>query len=728
MNTSERGFPFCILIAWFLLVSCLARPAACEEGMWLPHSLPDGVVAEMQAKGLEIEGEAIFTTGGTGVANAVVSVGASGSFVSPEGLILTNHHVAYGAVQRMSTSEKNFIVEGFLAPSRAEEVPAHGYRAYVLLSSEDVTSEVVSALSPQMSPLERHDAIEAATKQIVREAEGGRDVYCEVNGFHGGLTYRLDTYLRLPDVRVVYIPSRSIGEYGGDIDNWMWPRHTGDFSFLRAYVGPDGKPAEYSEANVPYRPSSYLKVAREGLQEGEFAMVIGYPRRTQRYLTSHELAYKRDFDYPERIRLYRSMLDVIARATEGDPEGAVRVAGKVKGINNRLKNNLGMLDGFKRFGLVERQAEKEKEFLAAVEGDPSIKERYTELLGGFRSLYEQRREHAQADLILELMTGRGSLLSQAMLLYRWSLEKEKDDMDRDPDFMEREIPGISMGLRIFDMGFDRDSDRAVLRMLMDETLALPEGQRIRGIERALGGTDDGRTRPALDAYLDSLYEGTRLHIRDERIRMFGLSNEELMAEGDAFIDLAAVLHDENEARLEREKTFDGEMALLRPRWIKMLAEETGISLYPDANGTMRLNYGVVRGYSPRDAVYYRPFTTLAGVAEKHTGKWPFDCPERLLELAAIGDHGPHDDPTLGDVPVDILTTNDTTGGNSGSPLINGRGELVGCLFDGNYEAMTSDFLFMDDLTRSISVDIRYVLFIADQVDNADNVLEELGVR
>jgi hypothetical protein len=240
--------------------------------------------------------------------------------------------------------------------------------------------------------------------------------------------------------------------------------------------------------------------------------------------------------------------------------------------------------------------------------------------------------------------------------------------------------------------------------------------------------DDGRSRLTLDTYLDSLYRGTRLHVSDDRMRMFGLSHEELMAEGDAFIDLAAEIYDENEARLEREKALDGEIALLRPQWIEVLEEEAGGPLYPDANGTMRLNYGVVRGYSPRDAVYYRPFTTLTGVAEKHTGTWPFDCPERLLELAAMGDHGSYDDPTLGDVPVDILTTNDTTGGNSGSPLINARGELVGCLFDGNYEAMTSDFLFMDDLTRSISVDIRYVLFIAEQVDNADNVLEELGVR
>jgi hypothetical protein len=265
-------------------------------------------------------------------------------------------------------------------------------------------------------------------------------------------------------------------------------------------------------------------------------------------------------------------------------------------------------------------------------------------------------------------------------------------------------------------------------MLMEEALRLPAGHRIDGLDRALGvepGEDASKT---LDRCLDRLYSETRIDVLEDRMRLFGLPHADLIAEGDAFIDLAVMLYEENEERQEREEAFRGAMTSLRPRWIEALARQTGQTLYPDANGTMRLNYGVVKGYSPRDAVRYEPFTTLTGVAEKHTGMPPFDCPERLLELAAASGHWGYDHPSLGDVPVDILTTNDTTGGNSGSPLVNGRGELVGCLFDGNYEAMTSDFLYMDDLTRSISVDIRYVLFIADRVDGAKNVLEELGVR
>ncbi len=711
-----------------LAVLVLLNPALCEEGMWLPHSLPDQLMAEMQALGLELGKAEIFNAGGTGIANAVVGLGATGSFVSPEGLILTNHHVAYGAVQRISTSDRNYIEEGFLARSRDEEVPAHGYRAYILLSSEDVTARVLSALEPAMSPLERYGVVEKATKEIVRDAEEGRDVYCEVNEFYGGSKYLLDTFLQLTDVRVVYVPSRSIGEYGGDTDNWMWPRHTGDFSFLRAYIGSDGKPAQFSKDNIPYRPTSYLKVSKEGLHDGEFAMIIGYPRRTHRYLTSYGLAYKEDFDYPERIRLYRRMLEILYRESEADLEAAVRVAGRVKGINNRLKNNLGMLEGFENFDLVKRQVEREKVFKAGLEADPQMMDKYGDLLDGFRSLHGARLGHAKPDLILEYLVGRGTLLSQAMLLYKWSLEKEKNDMARHPDFMDREVPDLKTKLRIFQMGFHERSDREILRMFINEILALPPGQRIEGISGVFTGAAGGELADAVDSFLDRLYSDTRLDEAGERMSMFGLSHEDLLAENDAFIGLAAMLYDDNEARLERDRSFGGAMTLLMPRWIEARAAQAGRTLYPDANGTMRLNYGVVKGYSPREDVYYAPLSTLTGVAEKHTGIAPFDCPERLLELAGLPEHGKYDDPALGDVPVDILTTHDSTGGNSGSPVINGKGELVGCLFDGNYEAMTSDFLFMDDLTRSISVDIRYVLFIADRVDGARNVLEELGVE
>lgn len=696
--------------------------------MWLPHELPDEVMQDMSAGGLELTREDIYNSSGTGVANAVIRVGATGCFVSPDGLILTNHHVAFGAVQRISTPDENYIEQGFLARKRADEVPAHGYIGYVIQSAEDVTDRVLDAVDPSMSPLDRYMAIENRTKEIVRDAEAGGDVYCEVSTFSGGARYLLYTYLKIKDIRVVYVPSRSIGEYGGDIDNWMWPRHTGDFSFLRAYVAPDGKTAEFSEDNVPYRPGIYLRIAPEGLSEGDFGIIIGFPGRTRRYLTSHALAEYEDFEYPQRIRLYRQMVEILEAQCRADRVACVKVASMIKGINNRLKNNEGMLEGFTRYNLVQRQRSEERRFMTASDADPEIRDEYGTLVNEFEALYKERSKFAMKDLVLDLMSDRGSLISQAILLYKWSIEKQKDDMDREPDYMDREIPDLRRRLRVFQMGFHRGSDRALLSMFLREMMDLPGGQRIQVLDDMFEGKRGAELDKAFEAYLDGLYENTKLDRVEERLRMFDLAHDDLMEEGDAFIDLAANLYHEDQMRIERDKIFEGSLSILMPKWIETIAERSGAIPYPDANGTMRINYGVVEGYSPRDAVDFASFTTLRGVVEKNTGVPPFDCPERILELAAQRILGSYVHPALDDVPVNLLTTHDSTGGNSGSPLLNRRGEVVGCLFDGNYEAMTCDFLFQDDVTRSIHVDIRYVLFVAEFVDGAHNVLQELGLR
>jgi hypothetical protein len=702
-------------------------PVRCEEGMWPPHELSDEIMRSMHAKGLELGRDEIYNSAGTGIANAIVGLGATGSFVSGEGLILTNHHVAFGAVQRMSSPGKNYIEEGFLARTKDAEVPAHGYVAYVIQSVDDVTEQVLSAVDPSMSPLERYQAIERREKELVGEAEAAGEVYCEIDEFFGGSRYLLYSYLKIKDIRVVYVPSGSIGWYGGDIDNWMWPRHTGDFSFLRAYVAPDGRLADYSGSNVPYRPKTYLRVAAEGLAEGDFSIIIGFPGKTNRYLTSHCLASYEDFEYPQRVRLYSEMVRLLEMQSAADPLAAVRVASRLKGINNRLKNNQGMLDGFRRFDIVDHQRTREAEIAERLEADPAKAAKYASLLASFEALHRKRKDHVMKDLLLGFMLDRRCLLGNAMFLYKWSIEKAKDDIERDPDFMDREIPDMKRRLRVFEMEFHPASDRALLRMLLGELAALPSGQRIEALDDILG-TEPGQATPGvIDRFLDGLYGDTKLDREEERWRLFDLSHDGLIAEGDPFIDLAGKIYRESEQKIEREKALKGALTMLVPDWLEFVGEGMGGVLYPDANGTMRLNYGTVKGYSPADEVYFEPFTAVQGVAAKHTGADPFDCPERILRLAAAASYTSYIAPALGDVPVNLLTTHDSTGGNSGSPLINSRGELVGCLFDGNYEAMTSDFAFHDDVTRSISVDIRYILFIADYVDHAQNVLMELGI-
>jgi hypothetical protein len=716
----------CTVTAALLLAYCPAASPA--EGMWPPYDLPEGVLQDMRRTGLGLTRDEIWNEEGTGVANAVVSVGATGTFVSPQGLILTNHHVAYGAVQRISTAAKNYIEEGYLAKAREEEVPAHGYNAYIFLGARDVTAEVLSAVDDSMSPLDRYNAIERKTKEVISEAESEGDVYCEVNAFYGGAKYMLDSYIRLRDVRVVYVPPRSIGEYGGDVDNWMWPRHTADFSFLRAYVGPDGSPADYSEENVPYRPGRYLRVSEDGLKEGDFGLIVGFPGRTARYLTSYGLAEHEDFLLPEQIRLYSEMIRILEEESAADPEVGVRVASRMKGINNWLKKNRGLLEGFTRFHLTQNQRDLEALVLRDPEATPAELDHRKHLLGSFRRVYEDETAYGRKDLLMNLMLGRGSMLGHALMIYRWSIEKAKPDMERDPDYMDREVVNLKRKIRLFEMGYHPEGDKALLRLFIREAMDLPQGQRMRFLDDLIGGRGGRGLDAFLEVFLGELYANTRLNDTGESLRMFDLSHQEILDEGDYFIALAARLYDEDEERLERDKVFKGSLNALTPEWTEIMAAGRNVVPYPDANGTMRINYGAVNGYSPRDAVHYGALTTLKGVAEKSTGIPPFDCPERLLELAASDYRGRYYAPALGDVPVNILTTHDSTNGNSGSPLINAKGEVAGCLFDGNYEALTSDFVFREDITRSIHVDARYILFIADEVHHADNLLEELGLK
>jgi hypothetical protein len=636
----------------------------------------------------------------------------------------------------MSTPENNYIEHGFLAKTRADEVPALGYTAYVIDTCEDVTGRILSATRSSMTPLQRYKAIDRRIKQVEKAAEArqkkrGMDAYCEVSDF-AGARYILYTFLKLRDVRVAYVPSRPIGEYGGETDNWMWPRHAADFSFLRAYVAPDGQPAEFSKANVPYRPKRYLRVAPEGIKDGEFALIIGFPRVTHRYLTSYALAEYETLGFLQEVKLSKQMVSILEHASDEDLGAAVRVAGRMKNLNNYIKKNTGVLEGFKRFDLRARRAEQERWWARRVEADPAARDKYHALLAAFKSLYETRALYATKDLLLENATDTG-LLGQAMLIYRWSIEKAKPDLDRESKFMEREIPDLRDGIAIFQRGFDPASDRAILKMLLKEMADLPEGQRVRAVDAILaqilpGKSPSGEETPrdaALDKYLDGLYLGTGLDTDEERLKMFDLSHDALVKQADSFIALAASLFDEIQEGLDRRKAFEGALDVLTPQWMEIVTRESGHPAYPDANSTMRLNYGVVRGYSPRDAVWYDPFTTLRGVVEKNTGVPPFNCPARMVELARAKTYGPYRDAILDDVPVDFLTTHDSTNGNSGSPVLNARGELVGCLFDGNYEAVSGDFAFDEDLNRSISVDIRYVLWVADYVDGAENILREL---
>ncbi|MDD3642153.1 MAG: S46 family peptidase [Candidatus Krumholzibacteria bacterium] len=709
-------------------VLVLAAPAAAEEGMWQLDTFDASLYAKMQGLGLELTQEQLYAPGGKGIAYAIVNLGGgTGSFVSPYGLILTNHHVAFGAIQRASGEGRNYIEDGFYADRPENEVKAEGYEARVLVSITDVSDRVLKAAKGKTGA-KRFNAIEDAIKKITQEAEEGTDNRVAIASFYEGMQYKMFTYFVIKDVRLVYAPPRSIGNYGGDIDNWMWPRHTGDFSFLRAYVAPDGRSADYSEENVPYEPAVHLAMSAGGVSEGDFMMILGFPGQTQRYRSSYAVDWAQNWRFPERIRMFRDLLGIFAKASEGNEAVAIKTAQFDAMLNNSMKNYEGQLEGFRKAGLLERKIAEEKEFTAWVNADAKRAKKYGGALARIEDLYEGQENIRDKQAILQLAGFLNQMTSAAGTIYRWSEEKTKQDLDRDPVYMERNIPRIRMRLGMIDRSFDEGVDRQVLAYFLHLSQKLPEGQRIKAIDEMLAAVPGEKPCDRIDALVERLYAGTKLAGADERARMFDLSREDLMKEGDSFVDFYAGLYPEIKKLEDIDEAFGGDISAVRPVLIEGIREWRGGAFYPDANGTMRLTFGTVKGYVPRDAISYDPMTVLGGAIEKNTGIDPFDCPPKLVDLWKTRDFGKYLDEDLGDVPIAFLGTCDITGGNSGSPVLNSRGECIGAAFDGNWESVSSDWLFNEDLTRTISVESRYILFVLDKFSGAYELLGELTIR
>jgi len=709
-----------------ILLFSLSFSARADEGMYPLNQLDQNLIEKMKKMGLELTLEEIYNPQGTGIASAVVRLGATASFVSPRGLIVTNHHVAYRAVQRISTPEENYIENGFLARSLAKEVPAPGYQAFVLLSVEDVTGQVLSAINDSMNDSERYMAIDKKKKEIVEETEKEGDVECRVEAMNYGIAYYLFTYLKLKDIRLVYVPPRSIGEYGGDIDNWMWPRHCGDFAFLRAYVGSDGKPADYSKDNVPYEPKSYLKISARGIKENDFAMVIGYPGRTYRHLTSFAIEEDQEFRYPYQIKTAADLIHIFEEFSWKDKKAAVKLSSSLKSLNNTLKNNLGMLEGLKNTKIFKKKRAEEMAFLDFLNKNPELDRKYGALLSLIEVLYQEQKKFREKKALLRWITRGSSMLNCALIINKWSIEKEKQDIERELGYQEKDLPNIEIRFKVAQRSLVPEADKQGLEYFLKRALALPKDQKIKAVEKIVSHNPNHPDQ-AVSEFLGILYGETALFSAEERVSMLQLSRKELSMLIDPFIKFAAELEEEKEFLNKKEKELSGALSRLMPLYLEGIEWWKKSILYPDANRTLRLNFGRVKGYSPQDALTYHYLTSLTGVIEKHTGVEPFDNPGKLLKVYKNKDFGPYIDKNINDVPVNFLTTNDSTGGNSGSPIINAKGELVGLLFDGNYEAMYSDYYFDPKLTRSINVDIRYVLFIAEKVDKALNVLEELTI-
>ncbi|HKY31405.1 MAG TPA: S46 family peptidase [Candidatus Polarisedimenticolia bacterium] len=718
----------CLLPA--LLAAPWCAPGA-DEGMWRPSQLPE-LAGRLKSSGVSLD-PARLTDLTSHPMNAVISLGGcTASFVSPDGLAITNHHCANGSIQFNSTADRNLLETGFTARSRSEELPAApGTRISVTVAVTDVTGPVHRGLAAGLSGRQRYQAIEDRKKELIAACEEDPGHRCRVAAYHGGLEYELIKQLEIRDVRLVHAPAGAIGNYGGDIDNWMWPRHTGDYSFYRAYVGPDGKPADRDAANVPYRPRHHLKVSTRGLKEGDAVLVAGYPGSTSRHKTAAEAEDAFEWLYPTRTRVNRRTIELVARLTEGLPDAAIKYATVVSGLSNTLKNNEGMLAGYERSTLLRTKQELERGLRRWIEADPEHRGRHLPALDELGSLAARERRFRERTFFFGEVARRGALFSAARTLVRLAEERRSPDAAREPGYQDRDVGRIRDRLSRMERTFDAAVDRGLWRQAILDYAALPADQRVAAFDEWFGIKAEGGAPEGLDARLDGMYAATRLGAKEARLALMEATAESLAADQDPFIRLAVALLPADRALEEEQKEQDGRMEAARAGAMGALASyllAQGRPLYPDANGTLRVTYGTVKGYRPRDGVSYLPFTGLTGLLQKETGKDPFNSPLALLEAVRAAGSSRFSDPALGTVPVNFLSDVDSTGGNSGSPTLDGRGELAGLLFDGNWESMTSSWEYQPDVKRAIHVDIRYVLWVMEHVHGAGELLRELGVE
>ncbi|WP_353056215.1 S46 family peptidase [Janthinobacterium sp. JC611] len=691
--------------------------AHADEGQWQPHQLPQ-LKAELKRVGIDIPAEKLADLSKHPMSAIVSLGGCSAAFVSDAGLVVTNHHCAYGAIQRNSTPEHNYITNGFLAKTRAAELPGGpNSLVYVTDKVENVSERVLKGLTADMSGRARHEAVEKRVKDLIAECETDKMYRCSVPAFHRGLEYYRIRQMMIRDVRLVYAPSDKIGNFGGDIDNYEWPRHTGDYSFLRAYVGKDGRPADPSPDNVPYQSKDFLVVSAEGLKAGDGILLAGYPGRTSRYKLPAEIRFARDTAFPLKVAELQADLAVMAEATQGDAAAAVRYASVVKSINNVLKKTQGLLDGFARKDIAAIKDVQDAEFRAWYAKQPNVS---PTLLAELDAAIASDMALSEEEFAWTVATN-SDLLKSARTVYRLSLERQKADAERESGFQQRDLAFIKARLARLEQSYVNKVDQARFEAGLKRYAQLAAKSHPQGLDALL---------PAPSA-VAALYQQTQLADTAKRLAWLEKDQAAVAQSDDAFMQLAIKLQPVELALEERRKEIDGNLERVIPQYMQAVIawkKTQGKPVYPDANSTLRVTYGTVSPYSPRDGLTKGPFTTVEGIVEKVTGKAPFEAPQGLIDAVKQQRYGQFRDPALGTVPVNFLTSADTTGGNSGSAVMNKRGELIGLNFDSTYESITKDWYFDTAITRAIHLDIRYMLWVMKEVDHADNLLQEMTIK
>lgn len=706
--------------------------AHADEGMWMPQQLPQ-VAQQLKAAGLALDPSTLtklteFPMG------AVVSLGGcSASFVSPQGLVVTNHHCIYNSVAVNSTPERDLLTNGFLARNLNEELPAApGSRVYVTEEVANVTNQIITPEVAKLSGKARIDAIEKNQKKLVAECEKEAGYRCTVASYYGGLEFYRLKQLEIRDVRLVHAPPAGVGKFGGDTDNWMWPRHTGDYGFYRAYVSKDGKAAEFSKDNVPYKPKHVLKIAdpSAGAKEGDFVMVLGYPGRTNRHRLPSEVASTFDWNYPAFVQASGEVLAIIERETKNDPAAKLKYAGQIAGVNNYYKNRKGMLTSYANSDFLQRKTAEHKALKDWVNADPARKAQYAADIEQAEKLIAERDAKAKKGFYLSY--AQPKFLSSARSLYRLANERTKPDAERKTGYQERDMPRWNSIIAGQDRTYDEKVDKALVLNFLKKYNAQPAAEQDAAFNAALG-IKPGMGEAELKAALDRIYAGSKLASKEERTAWLKKTPAEFKASNDSFIKAAVAMYDASMRDEAKEEEMAGKIQQAYANYMRAkiaYMNSRGQAVYPDANGTLRVTFGKIAG---RDVGAdgtggWTAFTTPKGIVAKHTGEGEFDAPDAQLAAIQAKNFGKYVDPQLKTVPVNFLATLDITGGNSGSAALNAKGELIGLAFDGTLDSIISDWDFNKAMTRSIQVDSRYMLWNMKHVDKADNLLKEMGVQ
>ena len=702
----------------FLIMAAFCARA--DEGMWLPYSINGQNLADMQRLGCKLTAEQIFSFNQPSLKDAIVQFGGgcTGELISPEGLLLTNHHCGLSYVQSHASVEHDYLKDGFWARSKDQELPNEGLSVLFLNYIEDVTTTVLKEVKDNMSDPAREEKIAENIKRLTAEKKGTRDVRVEIVPFYHGNQYILFVYDVYKDVRLVACPPWGIGKFGADTDNWTWPRHKGDFCIFRVYTAPDGSPAEYSKDNVPMKSKHYLPISLKGVQPGDYTMILGYPGSTDRYSTSGSVKNLIELEDPAIVACRTTKLEQYRKHMDADPAVFIQYASKQAGVSNYWKYAIGQIKQLKRNKVYEKRLEQEQAFRNWANADPNRKAKYAGIFDDFDKYWAHQSKYTKALLYHREAGWNGSEAVYFSLRFR-QLNNIIESKSTTPEKIKERAAGMKKSVQDFFKDYNQDLDRDVTIAMLNLFYKEVNPDQLPAIIRKVGDKSHGDfTAFVNNAFAKSVFV-------DENKLNAWLNNPKSLAKDPIFALMYDILQSYWALSEQAEKVNCNRADRLYMEGLMEMQKDR--NFYPDANFTMRLTYGSVQDYQPADGVTYSYYTTLDGVMAKYIpGNWEFDVPKDLIKLWENKDYGRYADKN-GDLVVNFITTNDITGGNSGSPVIDAQGNLVGLAFDGNWEAMSGDIAFENEVQRTICMDMRYLLFIIDKMANAQNLMKELKI-